>query len=243
MLRKLYKATQLLDAIPDSKWLFTCICVIRDCFGWSDISVYLPSGVEHLRLLASTAPNNLNTIRLDSENTLITCLHEQGYFVNESHDPTLPEAAFGFYDTYLKCLITIGNKLSDDDVRLFVILMHCIYWDVLHTCYQADFIRSDFIRSDPISDKEFTDLLRVYYDAKEAGLLNCELLISHTDLDYYELVKSVRETDFVGHIKGDTFILAVNCDHASLDKLVTRLNKLGFKFNVAKLCDYIDAKE
>ncbi len=240
---KIYSITSALDHYSPEEVLFYAADMISRLTKSRDIAIYTVSNKDYARLFSFTSKKAQmlgNSIKYSEMGELTETLKDRKVFINRKLDDRYPLMASAVYN-------------DSGDMQL-IIMLWSIPWENM-TLGQANqlvvigaLIQNAVIRAtrylDALEEKRyikdtralepaaFTALRDAYMAAGAKGLTECLLLrcnnVNEDQMAYVERVsKLLRNTDYIGILQDEIYMLLPNTESSDLSLVVNRLQAAG----------------
>lgn len=242
---KIYDITVQLNRYQPAEVLFYAAEVLAKIMRSGDVAIYTVANRSYARLFSSTSANARklgNSINYTEMTEMYGALSEHRVYINKTMDAQYPLMADAIYaeDDEMQLILMVWDipweRMTLGQADMLAITGFLIQNAVLRSNrYIAALSQQRYIPGTHILEPDaYAELVEAFLRARSRNLTACSLLsiditgVSETQADA-ELVKLVRQTDYVGKVsEGNLQVLLANTDASGVGFVKQRFEEAGF---------------
>ncbi len=240
---KIYSITSALDHYSPEEVLFYAADMISKLTKSRDIAIYTVSNKDYARLFSFTSKKAQilgNSIKYSEMGEMTETLKDRKVFINRKLDDRYPLMASAVYNDNgdMQLIIMLWSipweNMTLGQANQLVVIGALIQNAVIRaTRYLEALEEKRYIKDTRALEPEaFTALKNAYMTAGAKGLTECLLLrcnsVNEDQITYVERVsKLLRNTDYIGILNDEIYMLLPNTESSDLSLVVNRLQSAG----------------
>ena len=239
-LAKIYEITSQLDFMESRKILFHAVQVCAQILDTPHVAVYISSGnTGFFRLVAAgskQARQMGKSIRYDENSFMYRALSQKEIYQNRQFDGSCPTFAGAVYRSESPIVIVMVWMEEIEQVNLYNSNMLAVLCRLLESSVHRAVLYEESIHNDSylpgtriLHEDAFRQVVQTYEEGRLQGLLEYVLLRVKADQSQWErIARLVRDTDVLGDVHGDIYVLLSNSDKNDAHFVMERFAKNNF---------------
>ena len=241
---KVYEITSELDQYAPEDVLFYAAEVVAKLIHSADVAIYQVSNRSFARLFAATSAQARSlgaSLEYQKLTDMYAEIKEERVYINKTMDKQYPLMADAlFSEGEMQLIIMVWgipwDSMNMSQANMLRITGFLIQNSVLRANrYMAALESQRYLGDTKVLETEaFTGLLRAYMNARnrnltEFVLLRVDLGSKKWDEASYEIVKALRNSDYMGQLSdGNFYVLLSNTSRDNASFVINRFEKMGF---------------
>lgn len=240
-LAKIYEITSQLDYMESRKVLFHAVQVCSQILDTPHVAVYIASGnAGFFRLVAAgskQARQMGKSIRYDENSFMYRALSQKEIYQNRQFDSSNPTFAGAVYRSDTPIVIVMVWMDQIEQVNLYNSNMLAVLCRLLESSVHRAVLYEESIHRDSylpdtriLHEDAFRQVVQTYEEGRLQGLLEYVLLRVKGNKNKRDSIEQlVRDTDVLGEVHGDVYVLLSNSNKSDAHFVVDRFAKNGLQ--------------
>ena len=243
-LGKVYEVVSKLDAYEPEEILFYAAEMLSKLMESKDVAIYTVANGDYARLFSATSKEARklgNSIKYTAMGSLYDELKERRVYINKTLEDKLPLMASAVYGSEQMQLILMlwgipWQRMTLAEANRLTVIGALIQNTVVRANRYLDALKERrYVEETNVLDEEaFTHLAKAFFEAGDKGLTECTLLeITGVGMHNQKeaartLASQMRQTDYLGMLKGNLYALLSNTDQESASIVIERFLAKGY---------------
>lgn len=238
-LGKIYEITSGLERYAPEEVLFQAAQVLAQLMDSRSVAIYVVANQDYARLFSSTsleARKLGNSLKYTDMEGLYGELKEHRVYINRTMEADIPLMATGVYENdKLQFILMLWDipwqRMTLAEANRLTIIGYLIKDAIVRARNHLDALKNErYVKGTNIlNSKAFASLVKAFFEAKDQGLTECELIkIPMEGLNREQMAEalgcSMRQTDYMGFLEdGELQVLLPNTDREGAEIVRRRL--------------------
>lgn len=245
-LGQVYAITSELDQHQPEEVLFCAAEILSKLMNSKDVAIYKVANEDYARLVSSTSQSARKlgiSIKYSSMTDLYNELVDQHVYINKNMNDKYPLMASGIYEQdKLTIIMMLWNipweRMNLSESNRLAVIGHLTQNKVMQANRYMEAIEHRRYENNSriLNEKEFSRLIKAFFEAKSKHLTECCLLEIITENTYEgqrktssDLEKIIYNTDYIGILDdGKLYILLTNTSDNQAGFIIDKIKKCGY---------------
>lgn len=244
-LGKMYEITSRLDAYEPEEVLFYAAEMLSKLMESKDVAIYTVANGDYARLFSSTSKEARklgSSVKYTSMESMYNEIKERRVYINKTMEEKFPLMASAVYSSDQMQLILMiwgipWQRMTLAEANRLTVVGALIQDTVVRANRYLDALKDQRYvdETNILDERAFTHLVNAFFQARHKGLTECSMIKIAGVGEYNKqeaaraLSAQIRQTDYLGMLKGNLYVLLSNTDQEGARSVIDRFQQKGYR--------------